>query len=84
MHPPAVSSGAVTGTVRALPRVEGFLVLALSLLLYWHSGFNWWTFFGLLLIPDLSMLAYLLNPRIGGACIFGLPILASIGSSVTV
>jgi hypothetical protein len=39
--------------------------LILSVLLYWRFGQNWWIFFGLLLTPDLSMLPYLANPRIG-------------------
>jgi len=40
-------------------------VLTLSVLLYGHSQSNWWMFIGFLLIPDLSMLPYLLNPRVG-------------------
>lgn len=63
----ALSDGAVTGAVSTWLRVEGLSVLLLSLLLYRHSGSSWWMFFGLLLIPDLSMLAYLINPRIGAA-----------------
>ena len=57
-----------TGTVRAWLRAEGFAVLALSLMLYWRSGFSWWLFVSLLLVPDLSMLLYLANPRAGSIC----------------
>ena len=60
------SSGAVAGPVRLWLRTEGLAALVLSVLLYQHSGRSWWLFFGLLLIPDLSMIPYLLNPRAGG------------------
>lgn len=59
------TGGAVTGAVRNWLKTEGLAVLTLSLLLYGHSGSSWWMFIGLLLIPDLSMLPYLLNPRAG-------------------
>jgi hypothetical protein len=65
MNTPALSDGAVTGAVRNWLKAEGLAVLALSVLLYWHTSSNWWMFIGLLLIPDLAMLPYLLNPRVG-------------------
>jgi hypothetical protein len=60
-----VSNGAAAGAVRAWLRLEGLAVLLLSVVFYWHSGRSWWMFLGLLLIPDLSMLPYLLNARAG-------------------
>jgi hypothetical protein len=60
--------GAATGAVRTWLKVEGLAVIALSVLLYWHSGSRWWIFAALLLAPDLSMLAYLRNPRVGALC----------------
>ena len=60
-----LSDGAVTGATRTWLKAEGLSVLTLSLLLYRHSGSSWWMFLGLLLIPDLAMLAYLINPKIG-------------------
>lgn len=57
--------GANPGVVRAWLRAEGLAVLLLSLLLYRHFGASWWRFAGLPLIPDLSMLPYLINPRVG-------------------
>ncbi len=60
-----MNATAVSGAVRIWLRAEGFSVLALSALLYSHFGASWWIFFGLLLVPDLSMLGYLINPRIG-------------------
>ena len=43
---------------------------ALAILLgsiYWFSttGYSWWMFVGLLLVPDISMAGYLKGPRIG-------------------
>jgi hypothetical protein len=66
MNTPTLSDGAVTGAVRTWLRAEGLSVLTLSVLLYWHSESSWWMFLGLLLTPDLAMLPYLLNPRVGG------------------
>ena len=60
-----VSEGAVKGAVRTWLKIEGLSVLVVSVLIYWHFGSSWWIFFGLLLVPDLAMLPYLLNPRIG-------------------
>ena len=59
------SEGAPTGIVRTWLQAEGMSILTLSMLLYWYFGSNWWIFIGLLLIPDLSMLPYFFNPRIG-------------------
>ena len=58
-------NGAAAGPVRAWLRTEGLAVLLLSVMFYWHSGRSWWMFFGLLLVPDLSMLPYLLNAKAG-------------------
>jgi len=50
-----------------LQRVEGAVLLALSLLLYWkHSG-SWLLFVVLILAPDLFMLGYLRGPVAGAA-----------------
>ena len=37
----------------------------LSLFLFSQLNFPWWYFPALLLLPDLSMIAYLINPRAG-------------------
>lgn len=66
MNALTLKEGANAGAVRAWLRAEGLAVLVLSLLLYRHFGASWWMFAGLLLlIPDLSMLPYLINPRAG-------------------
>ncbi|HYF64402.1 MAG TPA: DUF4260 domain-containing protein [Herpetosiphonaceae bacterium] len=45
--------------------LEGLTALAAATAAYWHYGFGWWWFAGLLLAPDLAMIAYLINPRVG-------------------
>jgi hypothetical protein len=67
MNPLSISDGAVFGPVRIWLRAEGFAVVALSVLLYRISGWSWWIFLALLLTPDLSMLPYLISPKVGGA-----------------
>jgi hypothetical protein len=49
-------------------RLEGFASCALSAVLFAHTGSSWWLFAGLWLLPDLSMLGYLANPRVGAFC----------------
>jgi hypothetical protein len=60
MHP-------VAQPVRSVLQAEGLAVFVLSLLLYRYSGASWWLFAALLLTPDLAMLPYLFNPRVGAA-----------------
>ena len=50
---------------RMLLRVEGLAAAALSAALYARTGASWWLFAALWLIPDLSMLGYLIGPGIG-------------------
>jgi hypothetical protein len=61
-----LSNAGVSGQVRIWLRAEGFAVLALSLLLYRASGPSWWVFLALFLTPDIVMLFYLINPKVGG------------------
>jgi len=67
MNGAAATEGVVTGKVRLWLRAEGLAVLVLSLLFYGRLDLHWWIFFVLLLIPDLSMAGYLINPKVGGA-----------------
>jgi hypothetical protein len=55
----------VTGGVRVLLRVEGLAVLMAAAWLYVGLGASWWWFAGLFLLPDVSFLAYLINPKVG-------------------
>jgi hypothetical protein len=52
---------------RWLLHLEGACVLLLTIILYRAGHFHWWLFAALLLAPDLAMLGYLANVRIGGA-----------------
>jgi len=57
--------GAATGAVRQLLRLEGLVLAIAAVLIYrWTEG-SWLLFTVLLLAPDLSMLGYLVSPRIG-------------------
>lgn len=50
-----------------LLRIEGAFVLALSIFLYRQSHASWILFAALFLAPDVFMLGYLINLRIGAA-----------------
>ena len=51
--------------MKTLPKIEELLSAVLAFYLFSGLGYAWWWFFVLLLAPDLSMLGYLLNPRVG-------------------
>src|SRR5258708_33866301 len=59
--------GFVVGGPLILLRLEGAAVCAAAILIYAHLGLSWWAFAALILVPDLSMLGYLANARIGAA-----------------
>jgi hypothetical protein len=59
------ATGAVSGGVRTLLRLEGLTLFAGMTLLYALWGGPWWLYFTLFLAPDLSFLAYLGGPRVG-------------------
>lgn len=48
-----------------LQRWEGAFLLALAVYAFSQSGWSWWLFAILLLVPDISMLGYLRNPALG-------------------
>jgi hypothetical protein len=50
---------------RNLLHLEGLVVLAASLSLYFDAGYGWLALVVLFLVPDLSMLGYLGGPRVG-------------------
>jgi hypothetical protein len=52
---------------RWLLRLEGAAILFLAIILYAQGHFRWWLYAVLFLAPDLSMLGYLANARIGAA-----------------
>jgi hypothetical protein len=61
----AEATGAVSGGVRAVLRLEGLTLLAGMTLLYGLWGGPWWLYAVLFLAPDLSFLGYLAGPRVG-------------------
>ncbi len=56
---------AVRGSVRSVLRLEGVVVAAVSVMLYYHHAGGWLMFVLLFLTPDLSMLGYFAGPRVG-------------------
>ena len=58
-------TGAATGGVRWLLRLEGLTLFAGMTLLYAIWDGSWWIYAILFLVPDLSFVAYLAGPRVG-------------------
>jgi hypothetical protein len=52
-------------------RLEGLILLSLSLLSYWFYGQSWGLFILLLFVPDISMLGYL-KDKVWGAWLYNL------------
>jgi hypothetical protein len=46
-------------------RMEGLAILVLAVAWFASTGETWWWFAGLLLVPDLSMAGYMVDPRVG-------------------
>jgi hypothetical protein len=61
---PISSDGAVKGAVRLWLQAEGLVVLILSLDLYYLTAGSWWRFCVFFLVPDLSLLAYVVEPAV--------------------
>ncbi|WP_029586703.1 DUF4260 domain-containing protein [Bradyrhizobium sp. URHD0069] len=59
------TTGAVTGGMRTLLRLEGLTLFAGMTLLYAVWDGSWWLYAILFLVPDLSFVAYLAGQRIG-------------------
>lgn len=55
----------VGAPVLNLLRLEGLAAAALAAVFYARTGASWWMFAALWLVPDLSMLGYLIGPNIG-------------------
>jgi hypothetical protein len=58
-------TGAVTGGLKILLRLEGLTLFAGMTLLYAVWGGYWWVYALLFLVPDLSFAAYLAGPKVG-------------------
>jgi hypothetical protein len=57
--------GAVTGGPKALLRIEGATLFAASIAVFALQGQQWWLYPALLLVPDIFMLGYLRDTRLG-------------------
>jgi hypothetical protein len=57
----------VTGTPRTLLRLEGLAMLVAGIVAYQLQGASWGLFALLFLVPDVTLLGYLANPRIGAS-----------------
>jgi len=51
--------------MKTLLRIEELFLFGLSILLFSFLDFPWWLFAVLLFVPDLSMVGYVANTRIG-------------------
>jgi hypothetical protein len=80
--------GAVRGFPRLLLRIEGGVLLAASAFLYAGLGLSWIAFIVLLLVPDVAMLGYLRDTRIGAvtynlAHTYAMPVLLLLVATVS-
>ncbi|MFS0725220.1 DUF4260 domain-containing protein [Paenibacillus sp. 1P07SE] len=48
-----------------LIQLEGLIVLGLAIYFYFSSGYGWAMFLLLLFVPDLSMIGYAVNNKVG-------------------
>jgi hypothetical protein len=65
-HIPApLRPGQTGGSVRLILQAEGAAVLALSTAAYATAGFGWLPFVLFFLLPDVAMLGYLRDTRLG-------------------
>ncbi len=53
--------------MKTLTRTEELFLAILAFYLFLSLPIHWWWFFVLLLAPDLSMVGYVLGPRVGAA-----------------
>lgn len=60
-----MTSGAVSGSVRAWLRLEGLIVLLVAISLYARGDHSWILFAALFFVPDVSFAGYLAGPRVG-------------------
>ncbi|MDO9060647.1 MAG: DUF4260 domain-containing protein [Bradyrhizobium sp.] len=59
------ATGAATGSLRTLLRLEGLMLFIGMTLLYAVWEGSWWVYAILFLAPDLSLLGYLAGPKSG-------------------
>ncbi|MGA7195010.1 MAG: DUF4260 domain-containing protein [Anaerolineales bacterium] len=52
-------------TMKTLIKIEELFLVILSFYLFLNLHYAWWWFLILFFAPDLSMIGYLINPRVG-------------------
>ncbi|KAA0747431.1 DUF4260 family protein [Bacillus sp. AY1-10] len=52
---------------KVLLQTEGLIVLVTTIYLYSYFGLNWWVFLALILAPDIGVLGYTINQKIGAS-----------------
>ena len=57
--------GSVIGWPKFVLRLEGAVLFAASIAVFAAQGRQWWLYPALLLVPDIFMLGYLRNTRLG-------------------
>ena len=57
--------GSVIGGPKAVLRIEGAVLLAASIAVFAVQGQQWWLYPVLLLVPDVFMVGYLRNTKLG-------------------
>ena len=65
MNEATAETGAATGGVKILLRLEGLTLFTGMVMLYASWGGSWLVFALLFFVPDLSFLAYLADARFG-------------------
>lgn len=58
-------SPAVSGPPRMILMLEGFALFVVCIYAYAKLGLSWWLFGALILAPDIGMIGYLRNARLG-------------------
>ncbi|MBY0595870.1 DUF4260 domain-containing protein [Bacillus bingmayongensis] len=48
-------------------QTEGLITLVTTIYLYSYYEFSWWLFLALILVPDIGMLGYAINEKIGAS-----------------
>lgn len=57
--------GAVAGGPKVILRFEGLVLFAASIAVFTVQGQQWWLYPALLLVPDIFMIGYLRNTKLG-------------------
>ncbi len=61
-------NGAVRGVPEMPLRIESAMLLCATIVAYAWTRQSWWLFGALFLAPDIGILAYSANPRVGAIC----------------